>query len=416
MIHVSFQIHDEQGTYCKYLGTALHSLLKSTSETIDVHLLCDNTLKEKDKTALRALAQSYGSRINFYEIKIDDSICKIDECRKWYYSVGTFFRLYLLDVLPDTVSRVITLDPDMIFNLDIKEFWEIAFDGQDIVAVRDMHIQDLDHPLIDKDILSKDQYFNAGAMMMDVATIRSNMNMAKEGVGILRKYYADIVCADQDIFNYLFQHKCKFVDKKYNLSVNILRRKGIQNVSAGIYHYINRAYMSGKFDVYDRLFLKNFCETPWANLDFYHKAFFVLLEKYNKIRDRYFYEKMKLLKKKKIIYFGAESYLNKRIMHYLPPKRSSFFLDNSSTLWGKSFSGLLVKKPDILKNFNRMENYFVMVTSSKYSEIKKQLCDYELVENTDFMWAEHFLSGVEPYEKNGIMTLIDQWEMNDIGQ
>lgn len=414
MIHVSFQIHDETGNYCKYLGTALLSLYKNTKVTITVHLLSDSTLRESDKKKLLEQAALYGNMISFYEVRIDDSIARIDRLRKWYYSVGTFFRLYLLDFLPDEVTKVISLDPDMIFNLDIKNFWEIDFDGQEIVAVKDMHIQDINHPLIRKGILNINKYFNAGAMMLDVISIRNKMDMAEKGIKILQQYYDDIVCADQDVFNYVFQNKCKFINGKYNLSVNIMRRQGIKKISDGIYHYINRAYMSGKLDVYDRLFLKYFQETSWADVNFYRKAFSVLISKYNEIRNIYFYEKLEILKKKNIIYFGVNSYLNKRVMQYLPMKSKSFFVDNSSELWGEIYSGVLVREPEILKKYKRTDNYFVMVTSSKYSDIKKQLLGYGLIENDDFMWAEYFLAGVDMYEKNGIMTLIDQWKDDNI--
>ena len=95
-------------------------------------------------------------------------------------------------------------------------------------------------------------------------------------------------------------------------------------------------------------------------------------------------------------------------------KSKSFFVDNSSELWGEIYSGVLVREPEILKKYKRTDNYFVMVTSSKYSDIKKQLLGYGLIENDDFMWAEYFLAGVDMYEKNGIMTLIDQWKDDNI--
>ena len=51
------------------------------------------------------------------------------------FTVGALYRLFVPQVLPNTVNKIIYLDSDLIVNLDIKELWQIELDDKILAAV-----------------------------------------------------------------------------------------------------------------------------------------------------------------------------------------------------------------------------------------------------------------------------------------
>jgi lipopolysaccharide biosynthesis glycosyltransferase len=89
------------------------------------------------------------------------------------------FPLLLPDLLPQSVDRVLFLDPDVLFLDDISKLWEIDLENRCLAAVADQAIPRCSSPRGVKGrarlgIPDGAPYFNAGVMLIDVLQWRNN--------------------------------------------------------------------------------------------------------------------------------------------------------------------------------------------------------------------------------------------------
>ncbi len=68
-IHVCYAIYDKKGTFSKYTGTSMTSLLENTDSPVTLHLLHDATLTEDNRVKFEALTAKYGKEILFYDME-----------------------------------------------------------------------------------------------------------------------------------------------------------------------------------------------------------------------------------------------------------------------------------------------------------------------------------------------------------
>ena len=69
MIHVCFGLHDKNGRYSKFTGTAILSLLENTSSEVTIHILHDNTLSTDNHDKFIYLVGRYGQHVKFYNVE-----------------------------------------------------------------------------------------------------------------------------------------------------------------------------------------------------------------------------------------------------------------------------------------------------------------------------------------------------------
>lgn len=119
----------------------------------------------------------------------------------------------LMDILPESVDRLMYLDVDLIINGSIEEFYHIDFAGDDVIAADDSNgkrtLDTFGSKQIEMfhDMLAQGfRYFNAGVMLFNVAQIRktNNFNTYMEAI---KKWNYEMEAPDQDILNYVHGYK-----------------------------------------------------------------------------------------------------------------------------------------------------------------------------------------------------------------
>lgn len=108
--------------------------------------------------------------------------------RNTQWSIETYYRLMLMDILPESVDRLMYLDVDLIINGSIEEFYHIDFAGDDVIAADDSNgkrtLDTFGSKQIEMfhDMLAQGfRYFNAGVMLFNVAQIRKTNNFNTYG-------------------------------------------------------------------------------------------------------------------------------------------------------------------------------------------------------------------------------------------
>ena len=200
--------------YLRYLYVMLLSLFRNNQDIkLDVYVL-ERDLDERDKEYLNQLAVSYGQFVHC--IHVDETeFTKLPTTNR--YSLETYFRFKIPELLPKSINRVLYLDVDIIVNDSISDLLELDMGDYYFAACKDM---------MEPQLIPKKQglfgryedlrYFNAGVMMWNLKEIRKTIHFsdfieAGEQLGF------DLPCVDQDILNYLYYSKTKYLEPEtYN--------------------------------------------------------------------------------------------------------------------------------------------------------------------------------------------------------
>jgi lipopolysaccharide biosynthesis glycosyltransferase len=143
--------------------------------------------------------------------KIDDS--KIKQLPVFGdYTIATYYRLFIPDLLPVTVKRVLYLDADIIVDSDISELFTLDFDGKSIGTVLELGQNKKHAKLIG---IKHGTYFNAGVVLMNLEKIRKENSFHKM-MQILIQNPKNFPYQDQDALNVYFQNDILYLPHYYN--------------------------------------------------------------------------------------------------------------------------------------------------------------------------------------------------------
>ena len=120
--------------YLEYTVVMLCSLYENNNEHIDAYLL-HSELTTQDIDIIKNSLSKYDITIISVEINKSDFDDRLPRNTQW--SIETYYRLMLMDILPESVDRLMYLDVDLIINGSIEEFYHIDFAGDDVIAADD---------------------------------------------------------------------------------------------------------------------------------------------------------------------------------------------------------------------------------------------------------------------------------------
>ena len=291
MIHVCFGLHDKDGRYSKFTGTAMLSMFENTNSKITVHILHDNTLTQNNRDKFSNLEKFYEQTIKFYNLEIicAEEIAHIKKLFAKYpnytrFTIGAIYKLLIPQSLSEDIEKIIYLDSDIIVNLDISELWEIDLKDKPLAAVAEnAFLKDGDpgdfeeslfnegirtvFPLCKDGFVSPEDYFNNGIMILNLKQFREN---EQENISAGIKFLAEnfkYQCFDQEIFNYCFSKNYLKLPAKYNVSVIENRSLGRMQFENRILHYIHEGLNADMTDIFNDIWFNYFTKTPWFTKD-----------------------------------------------------------------------------------------------------------------------------------------------------
>jgi len=222
--------------YMRYLYIMLLSLYENNKgEEIAVYVL-QRDFSQEDKNNIVKLTADFGQKVEF--VFIDERQFQglpISE----KFSLETYFRLMMAEVLPTYIEKVLYLDVDIIVRGNIREFYEtdlkdyiaaVCLDGHNPVLV------DSKRKLFQRD---KDmRYFNAGVMLWNLNRFRRDYCF-KQFMDAAKELGFELQFVDQEILNYLLYDKVMYCDfAKYNYMVwGNVKESELKAGEALIMHY-----------------------------------------------------------------------------------------------------------------------------------------------------------------------------------
>jgi lipopolysaccharide biosynthesis glycosyltransferase len=231
--------------YVTYAGVMLYSLCYNNPEPITVYLL-HSELEECDIQKLRDGLQGFS--ITIIPMKVDVKMFGDRFPTTVQWTVEAYYRLLLVDLLPEDVDRILYLDVDMIINKSLNELYNVDFGEDELIVCQDMcgvryqdylnkKQQEMFQPMLKQGY----QYFNSGFLLMNINAMRGTYNFDYY-LKIAEVWNYEMHAPDQDILNYAHWQHVGYVDwGTFNLFARIAHIHGItyEEVSAqsAIIHY-----------------------------------------------------------------------------------------------------------------------------------------------------------------------------------
>ena len=206
-MHVAFCVNDG---YAQYIMVTIKGLLENNSNPIVIHVLSDY-ISERNLVRLKDLVSSYP----FAELKViivDDSKLR---GLKDTWTIYTWYRVLLPEILDKDVHRVLYLDADVLVAGNIGELFWLDMTDKAIAGTIDFQSKDIStykrcgyEP--------EKEYVCAGIMLMNLDYWREH-DIANQVVRWGRDNNDRIQFPDQDSINYICRNAKILLPLKYDI-------------------------------------------------------------------------------------------------------------------------------------------------------------------------------------------------------
>ena len=173
-----------------------------------------------------------------------------------HISPATYYRLFVAELLPTEVDKLIYLDCDIIVRGSLEEFWNTNITGKPIAAVyqRNSWATNTDKGRISSytrlDMKNAIGYFNAGSLLINLRYWREHYAQDLL-LSFLKTHFNKIISHDQDILNGCFYKQVVPVSDIWNFRLPMkpeyygnvyLSERDIKSISqsAIVIHFVNR--------------------------------------------------------------------------------------------------------------------------------------------------------------------------------
>lgn len=234
--------------YAGLLGVSLYSLLENNQavEEINIYIL-DNGISKKNTEKLLNMIERFGRVGTLIDISDLESRFGF-EIHSSGYNITTFARLFIDDLLPKEIEKVLYLDSDIIVRDSIESLWNTDISECQMAAVVEVYM-----PQDKKSIIGlekEEPYYNAGVLLINRKRFAED-DLKSQFLSYYKEMGGELLYNDQDIINHCCKGKIKAVSPTYNYEPNVYYFP---------YKYLKRInpfYYMGDKDSYEKL-----CENP----------------------------------------------------------------------------------------------------------------------------------------------------------
>jgi lipopolysaccharide biosynthesis glycosyltransferase len=209
--------------YVMPTGVMIYSVCANTPDSdIDFHLVVDESVSDNDiKNLIDAISQFEGKRALFYNVT-SHVYKNLPLTNSKWLTRATYYRLYLPEILPESVSKVIYIDGDCIVRHSLLPLWSTDISEIAIGTVFNAYEGKIER--YNRLRYSPEfGYFNAGVLLINIEYWRKH-HIVNSLTEYISNYPERIVFEDQDVMNAVLKESKRSLHPKYNLQSGMLRR------------------------------------------------------------------------------------------------------------------------------------------------------------------------------------------------
>ena len=200
--------------YLSYLNVMLTSLVNSNPDCYFNVYLLHSSINERDTYETSRVLGDSGKLImvKAKDIGLDDAPTTSRYPQEIYY------RIFASKYLPQTIDRVLYLDPDIIINGSVKELYNLPMEEYYFAAASHTGTLMTTINSIRLDMDDNSPYINSGVMLMNLQLLRREQNF-DDVFRFIEKRKNFLILPDQDIISSLYGSKIYALDTfRYNMT------------------------------------------------------------------------------------------------------------------------------------------------------------------------------------------------------
>lgn len=267
--------------FAQHCAVAMRSVLDH-NEDVEFYILTEG-LSEENENRLRSVAGACSVNI----CKVDSEALKrfpLPDVKTEKISIATYYRLFITQLLPATVSKVLYLDCDIVVRGSLSELWETDMTGKALAAVHYPECPTMTKNCERLGIATQPGYFNAGVLLLNLDYWRSH-DLPKRYFDFIAEGKYPLRQRDQDVLNAVTGAETASLPWKYNVMGNELETikeivegeqlkyvESLEKVDSVIVHFSFRLkpWEFGCRNPYKKDYRRTLKRTPWrgASLQF----------------------------------------------------------------------------------------------------------------------------------------------------
>lgn len=200
--------------YIYPLCVMFNSIAKTNpGESFDIYVAY-SSLTENDFAKMEKALEGTESRI--HRVYVDDKIFA-DAPILSRTSKETYYRLLIGDILPQDVDKILYLDPDIVINKNLEEFYNTDLTGKVVAAGPHIYGAFEKINLLRMCMSKKSHYINAGVLLINLEEWRKTVTL-QQIFDYITKNIKKLILSDQDVINGMFYDRTLYIDERiYNL-------------------------------------------------------------------------------------------------------------------------------------------------------------------------------------------------------
>lgn len=205
-------LYSSDDNYAQHMGASIRSLLEVNKDfdNIDIYIV-DNQISMDNKSKLEQIAKEFeGTKIIWIPFTKYEEKLKLN--MQWKISISAYGRLFIDEMLPKEVKRVLYLDCDTIVCDSLKELWQTNLKGNIVGGVQDTVGKRAKEKLGISDV---DKYFNSGVLLVDLEAWRKK-KIGEKCLGLIDKYEGAVYHHDQGVLNSVLKEEKYILPMRYN--------------------------------------------------------------------------------------------------------------------------------------------------------------------------------------------------------
>lgn len=261
--------------YCQHAAVVITSFCQNNHDSNNIFVVSDY-ISDENKSKIESCVN--GTQTHIIYIKIDATLYSNFPIGKgtsnnYITSLATYYRLFLLDLLPQDVDRVIYIDCDVVVCNSLHNFWTIELPNDKCIAA----VEEMPNIVAEStkrlNIETSYSYFNAGVILIDIQKLKQYFS-SEIASNFISKNKQIIKYHDQDVLNALLKDKKVFVSIRFNLMEGFLYRLNSKKQRCAesdifhpaIIHFAGplKPWYSECNHPYRQYYYKYLLQTPWS--------------------------------------------------------------------------------------------------------------------------------------------------------
>lgn len=206
-------VYSSDDNYARHVGISMTSLFDHNCDAEEIHIyIIDNEISSQNRALLDQIADFYGRHLHYIDFSRYKEQLKLDN-GDWELPLSTYARLFICEMLPETVDRVLYVDCDTIICGSLHPLFQMDMEDKAIAAVEDV-CSSVFHD--ETGVTEPYHYFCAGILLINMDKWR-RIDATKKFLTYLADRKGKVQHHDQTILNGVFWNDSIMLHPKYDV-------------------------------------------------------------------------------------------------------------------------------------------------------------------------------------------------------